>query len=111
MDSLTPSQWLTLVVQRWGVETSHQYLDGTFLEDKHPWIEKDAKAALCLEILRRVIYTILSLYRSVTLKSGDKRQMPFCDLLRWIYDMMIWPNDAEFANLRPRRYQVSKALA
>ncbi len=74
---LTAEKWLRLIVLRWGVETSHQILDGAFAEDDRPWITKDAQGALAVMLLRRVAYTLLTLYRSVTQRSDENRQQPF----------------------------------
>jgi hypothetical protein len=109
-NSLSSEQWLKLIVLRWGVETSHQILDQAFEEDKRPWIRSDANGALVIQILRRLVYTILTLYRSVTLKNDDNREMPYKRLFRRIRDMLMWPNATEFVDLRERIYAVPKAL-
>ena len=93
---LSAEEWLNLIVKRWCVETSHQTLDVTFVEDDRPWIMIDAQGALVIQILRRIVMTILCLYRSVTLRNDDRRTMPFKKWLDWIRDMLCWPNEAEF---------------
>ena len=40
---LTPEHWLLLIRRHWGVETSHQILDGPFAEDDHPWISQPSR--------------------------------------------------------------------
>ena len=70
---LTKEHWLLVVRRRWGVETSHQILDTAFAEDDHPWIEAHPRAALVVAILRRIAYTLLSLFRSVTQRSQERR--------------------------------------
>jgi hypothetical protein len=67
---LTVDQWLLLVRSHWGVETSHQILDVSFYEDHHPWIEQNPRATVVLMVLRRIAYTLLALWRGVTLLCG-----------------------------------------
>lgn len=78
---LTKAHWLLLVRRRWGVETSHQILDTVFHEDDHPWIEAHPRAAFVVSILRRIAYTLLSLFRSVTQRSLARRSVPWGDLV------------------------------
>jgi hypothetical protein len=108
---LSAAMWLKLIVLRWGVETSHQILDVAFEEDARPWITKDAQGALAVMLLRRVVYTVLTLFRSVTQRSDDNRVTPFRKLMEWLKDTLKWPNAEEFEDLRPRRFAVPKALA
>ena len=108
---LSADKWLRLVVMRWGVETSHQILDGAFAEDKHPWITSDAQGALAVMLLRRAAYTILTLYKSVTQRSDDHRLLPFRKLMEWLKDTLKWPNSEELEGLRTRRFAVPPALA
>ena len=107
---LPADKWLKLVVMRWGVETSHQILDGAFAEDTRPWITSDAQGSLAVMLLRRVAYTILTLYRSVTQRSEDHRNLPFRKLMEWLKDTLKWPNSEEFEGLRTRRFAVPKTL-
>jgi hypothetical protein len=109
--ALPPDQWLKLVVMRWGVETSHQILDKAFAEDDRPWITSDAQGALAVMLLRRVAYTIMTLYRSVTQRSEDNRETPFRKLLGWVRDALKWPNATELEGLRTRSFAVPPALA
>jgi hypothetical protein len=108
---LSADKWLDLVVMRWGVETSHQILDGAFAEDDRPWITKDAHGALAVMLLRRVAYTIVTLFRSVTQRSEDNRLQPFRKILEWIKDALKWPNAEELEGLRTRSFAVPPALA
>jgi hypothetical protein len=71
-----------LVRRHWGVETSHQILDTAFAEDDHPWVEAHPRAALSVAILRRTAYTLLTLFRSVTQRSEERRQVPWKRLMR-----------------------------
>lgn len=79
---LTKEHWLLVVRQRWGVETAHQILETAFAEDDHPWIEAHPRAALSVAILRRIAYTLLTLFRSVTQRSEKRRQVPWKRLMR-----------------------------
>lgn len=101
-DELLPAQWLLLVRSHWGVETTHQILDVAFAEDDHPWIENDPDGALSVMVLRRVAYTLLTLFRSVTQRSDEKRSMPWATLLRWIYRAVVGASDETVSGLRQR---------
>lgn len=83
-DVLTPKQWLFAVVRHWAVETCHQQLDVALLEDKRPGIVADPKGTLALIVLRRIAFTLLTLFRSVTLRSEERRNMPWQTILRWV---------------------------
>ena len=78
---LTADHWLLVARRHWGVETSHQILDNAFEEDDHPWIEACPRAALVVAILRRIAYTMLALFRSVTQRSDERRAIPWQTLL------------------------------
>ncbi len=78
---LTPQHWLLVIRRHWGVETSHQILDTAFAEDDNPWIEANPRAALVVAILRRIAYTLLSLFRSVTQRSDERRATPWKTLM------------------------------
>lgn len=82
---LTDEQWLLLVRRHWGVETAHQILDGAFDEDKHPWIEQHPRATAVVMVLRRIAYTLLVLWRDVTLRSDDNRSRPWSWIMRDIF--------------------------
>lgn len=113
MDSseMSAEKWLALIVLRWGVETVHQILDTAFEEDAHPWISADAQGALAVMLLRRVAYTILTLYKSVTLRSEENRRLPWRKLIEWVKDLLKWPNAEEMDGLRSRIFAVPPALA
>lgn len=63
---LTGEQWLRVVRGHWGVETAHKILDVSFEEDDRRWIESDPRGNVVVAMLRRIAYTLLSLYRSIT---------------------------------------------
>ncbi len=108
---LSPEKWLELVVLRWGVETVHQILDCAFEEDKHPWITKDANGALVVMQLRRLVYTLMTLYKSVTLRSDENREMTWGELMDQIKDTLEWAQGKVLDGLRPRSFAVPPALA
>jgi hypothetical protein len=97
---LTKEPWLLLVRQRWGVETCHQILDTAFAEDDHPWIEAHPRAALSVAILRRIAYTLLSLFRSVTQRSEERRQVPWKRLMRDVLFALVTTTHPQLAGLR-----------
>ena len=99
---LTAAQWLQLVRLHWGVETTHQILDVAFAEDAHPWIVNDADGALAVLVLRRVAYTLLTLFRSVTQRSDEKRLMAWRVLLRWVYRAAVGASAETLRELRVR---------
>jgi hypothetical protein len=102
-DRLTPKQWMELVRAHWGVENNnHHTLDTAFAEDDRPWIEADANGMLAVLVLRRIAYTILALYRSVTLRSDAARATRWRDLMRSIYDALIAATVEQTTNLRRR---------
>jgi hypothetical protein len=101
-DRLTPKQWMLLIRRHWGVETTHQVLDVSLEEDDHPWIEANPRAALVVSILRRIAYTLLALYRSVTQRSDLRRQAPWNALLCSIYLTLVTATPEHLSGLRRR---------
>lgn len=102
IDRLSPEQWQTLVRLRWGVETTHQILDGAFEEDDHPWIEQNPRGMLVVAILRRITYTLLALFRGVTQRSDEHRHGPWKHLLEDVHDALITATDDHLRALRTR---------
>jgi len=101
---LTPQQWLRLVRAHWGVENNvHHTLDVQFEEDDHLFVPTHVGASLCLMVLRRVVLSLLALFRSVSLKSHDKRKMPWRELLDWAYRTLISATSSQVDRLRRRR--------
>jgi len=83
------------------VETSHQILDTAFEEDDHPWIEACPRAALVVAILRRVAYTILALFRSVTQRSNERRATPWKTLMTELFVALISTTEIELRDPKP----------
>jgi len=111
VDALKPSQWLWAVRAHWGVETTHQILDTSLAEDDRPWIRNDPNGMLVVAILRRIAYTLLTLYRSVRQRSDAKRQSPWAELLEWVRDTLVASTDTTVASLRKRRVTAPIAIA
>ena len=76
---------MLVVLRHWGVETAHQILDIASVEHVRPWIEANPRGALVVAILRRLAYTMLTLFRSVTLRSDERRDVPWKTLLGEIF--------------------------
>jgi len=92
---LTPQHWLLVIRRHWGVETSHQILDTAFAEDDHPWIEANPRAALVVALLRRIAYTLLALFRSVTQRTDERRAVPWKTLMSELAFALVTTTDDE----------------
>lgn len=100
---LTTAQWMLLVRSHWGVENqNHHTLDTAFAEDDRPWIEADANGMLAVLLLRRIAYTLLALFRSVTLRSEENRAIRWKALLAWVRDALIAAGPEHTMDLRVR---------
>lgn len=103
-DAITAEQWLQLIRSHWGVENNnHHTLDVAFAEDDRPWIKANPQGTLAVLILRRIAYTLLTLFRSVTQRSDDKRAIAWNKLLRWAYRTLVGAHEADLDGLRPRK--------
>jgi hypothetical protein len=100
---LTPDHWLLVARRHWGVETSHQILDTAFEEDAHPWIEACPRAALVVAILRRIAYTTLALFRSVTQRSDERRAAPWKTLMTDLFVALSSTTEIELRDPKPLR--------
>jgi hypothetical protein len=98
--ALSPAQWLFLIRSHWSVENAcHWTFDAVFKEDDRPWIRSDPKGALVVALLRRVAYNILSLFRSVTLRSEHNRDAPWRELLSWVLDALVGARERDVVPL------------
>lgn len=98
---LLPPQWLLLVRSHWGVENNaHHTLDTAFAEDARPWIEADPQGMLAVLLLRRIAYTLLALYRAVTLRSDEGRATRWKALLQAVRDVLVAVTEDQLAGLR-----------
>jgi hypothetical protein len=102
LDSLCCA-WLLVARRHWGVETSHQILDNAFEEDDHPWIEACPRAALVVAILRRIAYTMLALFRSVTQRSDERRAAPWETLMTDLFVALISTTELDLREPKPLR--------
>ena len=102
---LTTAQWLQVVRSHWAVENqNHHTFDTAFAEDDRPWIEADPQGMLAVLLLRRVAYTLLALYRAVTLRSDEGRATRWKALLQSIRDVLIAAAEDQLAGLRSREF-------
>jgi hypothetical protein len=94
---------LNVVRSHWGVENqNHHTLDTAFAEDDRPWIEADEDGLLAVLILRRIAYTMLALFRSVTLRSEESHAMRWKALLARVRDAVVAASAETVAGLRVR---------
>ena len=100
--AITPAQWLKIVRGHWGVESNHHTLDTAFAEDDRPWIVADGNGMLAVLVLRRIAYTLLALFRSVSLRSEPKGAMRWADLMRWVWTAIVAATKEHLAAIRPR---------
>jgi hypothetical protein len=101
--ALTPVQWLRAVRSHWGVENNnHHTLDTAFAEDDRPWIEANPHGMLAVLLLRRIAYTLLALYRAVTLRSDEGQASRWKHLLSSVRDLLVAAAEEHLAGLRPR---------
>ncbi len=100
---LTSAQWLRVIRWRWSVENAaHNILDTAFAEDDKPWITGDAQGMLALLVIRRIACTLVALFRSVTQRGEDQRQVRFRSLLAGFYAALLSATAAHLDGLAPR---------
>ena len=84
----------------WGVENNaHHTLDTAFAEDDRPWIAADPHGRLAVLLLRRIAYTLLALYRAVTLRSDEGRATRWKVLLQSMRDVLVAATEEQLAGL------------
>jgi hypothetical protein len=101
---LCAAQWLLLLRRHWAVETAHQILDTAFQEDDRPWIVACPRATVVVAILRRIAYTLLALFRSVTQRSENKRTMPWRTLIEHVNHTLVCATMEQLRGLRRQRF-------
>jgi predicted transposase YbfD/YdcC len=102
-DALTPAQWLSVVRHHWGVENNcHNTFDSIFREDDKPWIETSPRGALAVLLLRRIAYTLLTLFKHRTLRSEDNRLLPWRRLMKRLYNALVSATPEQLLGLRDR---------
>lgn len=102
-EAMAAGVWLSLIVRHWGVETCHQHLDVAFKEDDNPWIKADSNGALAVQLLRRAAYTVLTMYKSCTLRNEDLKVMSWPRTLLWLRDTTIAFSKEAAQGIRVRR--------
>lgn len=104
---LSAAQWLLVVRRHWGVENNcHHTWDTVFEEDDRPWIEKNPQGMVVVMLLRRIAYNMLALFRTVTQRSEERRQTPWRDIVRWLYQAVIAATPDDVDGLRAREESV-----
>jgi hypothetical protein len=101
-DRLSPQQWLTVIRRHWAVETTHQILDDAFDEDQRPWVTQNPRLTAVIMILRRIGYTLLTIFKHVTERSESRQSEPWHVLLSRIRDAMLLATDTIVAAARRR---------
>jgi hypothetical protein len=100
---LSPTNWLLLIRRHWRVETAHQILDTAFAEDDHPWVVSCPRATVVVSILRRIAYTLLSLFRSVTQRAAEARAVAWKQLFRHVTHTLVSATAEQLQGLRRHR--------
>jgi hypothetical protein len=77
-------------------------LDVAFEEDDHPWVTENPRLTVVLMILRRIAYTLLSIFRSVTQRSDERRSEAWKELFRRLYDALLVATAATLFGIRRR---------
>ena len=67
------------------------------------WIEACPRAVLVVAILRRIAYTMLALFRSVTQRSDERRATPWQTLMTDLFIALITTTDNELRKPKPLR--------
>ncbi len=100
---LTHEQWLYVLRRHWCVENQcHQTWDVAFMEDEHPWIENDSQGRLVVMLLRRMAYNLMALFRSVSQRAEERRQTPWKEVMRWLYNALLVVDELQISTLRQR---------
>jgi hypothetical protein len=102
--ALSHEQWLALVRNHWAVENNcHNTLDKFFEEDDHPVIEQDPRGVATMMVLRRIAYTLLTLFKNVTQRSEKARSVTWRDLLASVWMTLVAATQEQLDKLRPRK--------
>lgn len=99
----SPAQWNLLLRRRWAVENEcHHTFDTVFGEDEHPWLITSPVGMLVVTLLRRIAYTLVAFFRSVTLRSEATRATPWRRLLEQFRNALTAATPEAVAGLRTR---------
>ena len=100
---LTPRGWLDLIRRRWSVENqNHMIWDTVLSEDRRPWILLPSGMVVVM-LLRRLAFNLLTLFRSVTLRSERNRSQSWTRLLRDIHRALVRATVDVMAGVRRRK--------
>jgi predicted transposase YbfD/YdcC len=92
-DKLTGEELYRVIRGHWNVENNcHCTWDKSFEEDDHHWIE-DPQGNLVILLLRRLVYNMMAYYRTRTHRSEKKCTIPWKDLMREIYILLLQFNE------------------
>jgi hypothetical protein len=107
--ALNADQWLEMIRRRWSVENEcHNTWDRIFREDDRPWVY-DPQGMVSAMLMRRIAYTLLALFRSVTQRSDARRAVPWKTLLHDLRDTLISAEERHLEDLPIRRIDLAVA--
>lgn len=99
---LSADQWLEMIRRRWSVENqNHNTFDTILREDKRPWLLRP-QGMVVMHLIRRLVYNMLAIFRSVTSRSETSRARPWNTLLIRTYNALIRATRAVVEGIRPR---------
>lgn len=99
--TMTPAQWALLIRRRWSVENeNHNVLDTAFKEDDRPWILRPC-GMVVVTLLRRLMFTWMTLYRSVTLRAERHRTGSWKSLMRQMERALLLADETIMEGLSP----------
>jgi len=96
---LSAELWLEMIRRRWAVENEcHNTWDRIFREDDRPWAY-EPQGMVAAMLLRRIAYTLLTLFRSVTQRSDARRAVPWKTLMRDLWSTLTSAEEHHFEGL------------
>jgi hypothetical protein len=108
-DALTADLWLEMIRRRWAVENEcHNTWDRIFKEDKRPWVH-DPQGMVATMLLRRIAYTLLALFRTVTQRSDARRTTPWKTLMRDLRHALVSAEERHLEGLPHQRVTMAAA--
>ena len=91
-----------MIRRRWSVENHNpNTLDTAFREDLRPWLWRP-QGMLVMNLLRRMGYNALAIFRSVTTPAEPKRAIAWPERLQRTYAALIRTTQATVQGLRRR---------
>ncbi len=103
---VTRCLWLTDEIA--GYNECHNAWDRIFREDDRPWVY-DPKGMVATMIIRRIAYTLMTLFRTVTQRSDAKRAVPWKTLMRDLWGTLTSATEEQLDGLRVRRVTMAAA--